>query len=180
MINRDTSATITVWDKTVRLLHWSLVVAIALAWSSTLVWAPTALHEPAGYLAGFIVMLRLLWGFIGSRHARFRQFIHSPARVWRYLQQLTAHCEPRYLGHNPLGGWMVILLLTTVMITALSGWLFTTDRFWGIAWVQQLHAASAWVLLALIAVHIGGVVFTSIRQRENLISAMFSGRKRES
>jgi cytochrome b len=85
--------------------------------------------------------------------------------------------EPRYLGHNPLGAWMVLALMGCVIGLALTGWLYTTDRFFGDETVDAVHQVLAWTLLALIAAHLLGVIFTSLRHRENLVRAMFDGRK---
>lgn len=167
-----------VWDIPVRVLHWTLAAALVLCWISTLGWGLSALHEPAGYVAGATVLTRLLWGFIGSRHARFTQFVRAPARLRAYVAALRAGNEPRYLGHNPLGGWMVLLLLALALCAAFSGWLFTTDRFWGVGWVARLHNAVAWVLLALVPPHVAGVIVTGRRHGENLPRAMFTGAKR--
>jgi cytochrome b len=86
--------------------------------------------------------------------------------------------EPRHLGHNPLGGWMTVILLLTVALVGLSGWLYTTDRFWGVEWVERLHSTLADALLALAAVHVAGAIYASFRHRENLVAAMVHGRKR--
>lgn len=161
-----------------RVLHWGLALAITLAWLSTVVVGIAEWHEPTGYAALIAVILRLVWGFAGSDYARFNNFVHAPYQVRLYLQQLRVGSEPRYLGHNPLGGWMIVLLLLTTVCVAVSGWLFTTDAFWGVAWVARLHEWAAWFLLGMIALHVLGVVYTSIRQRENLVAAMFTGRKR--
>jgi cytochrome b len=166
-----------VWDAPVRLLHWLLVAAIAAAWitSSRI----GAAHEYIGYLAAATVLARFAWGFIGSRHARFSQFILPARPTLAYLRQVISGTAPRYLGHNPLGGWMVLALLSCVAMLALTGWLATTDLLWGYAWPVRIHAGFGWLLLGLIAFHIGGVLFTSWQHRENLIRAMFSGTKDE-
>ncbi|MES2510857.1 MAG: cytochrome b/b6 domain-containing protein [Pseudomonadota bacterium] len=169
--------TVKVWDGLVRLLHWLLVLSVAVAWISTLGWGLLKAHEPAGYVALAVVALRLLWGFTGSRHARFAQFVRAPQTVHGYALKLKSGTEPRYVGHNPLGGWMVVLLLAVVAALGITGWLYTTDYFWGMAWLDQLHGALAWALLALIAGHLGGVLVTSIRHDENLVKSMVSGRK---
>lgn len=169
--------TVKVWDGLVRLLHWLLVLSVAMAWVSTLGFGWVKTHEPAGYVALAVVVTRLIWGFAGNRHARFARFVCRPRAVRDYALQLAAGKEPRYIGHNPLGGWMVMALLAVVAALGFTGWLYTTDAFWGTAWLDQLHAALAWGLLVLIAGHLGGVLFTSLRHRENLVSAMVSGRK---
>lgn len=135
-------------------------------------------HEWFGHAAGAIVALRLLWGLVGPRYARFAQFLRSPAATLGYARQVFARSEPRHLGHNPLGGWMVVLLLAAVALTVASGWLYTTDEFWGVQWIEVLHGASSDALLALATLHVAGVLFTSARQRENLVAAMIHGRKR--
>lgn len=168
---------IQVWDRFVRLLHWALVAAIATAWLSTLDLGIGWAHEQAGYVAAALVSARLLWGWLGRGYARFAQFVYRPSVVLAYSAQMWRHHEPRYIGHNPLGGWMVVALLTCVAGTAFTGWLQTTDRYWGSEPLELAHTWMAWGLLGLIALHVAGVVFTSVRHHENLILAMVSGRK---
>lgn len=169
-----------VWDGVVRTLHWSLVLSVALAALTTLGWG-SDLHQAAGYTAVVVVVLRLLWPWVGgarARHARLRSFVKAPRATLGYLRLVLARREPRHLGHNPLGGWMIVALLATVAALAATGWLYTTDAFWGDQAVERIHAALAWWLLALVIGHLAGVAYTSFRQRENLVAAMFSGRKR--
>lgn len=168
--------TMKVWDPLIRWLHWGLVASIAIAWVAGEAWLRT--HEIAGYVALGIVAVRLVWGFVGSVHARFGDFVKRPAAVWRYAVDVVQVRESRHLGHNPLGGWMVLALLASVAVAGFSGWLYTTDQFWGLAWVDLLHRASAWTMVALIVLHLAGVLFTSLRHRENLVASMLSGRKR--
>ena len=170
------SMTVKVWDRTVRVLHWSLVLAVAVAWLSTV--RGFGAHQPAGYVALGAVLLRLLWGFVGNRHARFAQFVRPPGATLRYAAQHWRGRAPRHLGHNPLGGWMIVALLACVLGLGATGWLYTTDRFWGDAAVDSWHQALAWILLGLATLHVAGVVFSSSRQRENLVASMFSGSKR--
>ncbi|MFI5445415.1 cytochrome b/b6 domain-containing protein [Polaromonas sp. UC242_47] len=171
------TAPIKVWDRLIRLLHLVLVASVVVAWSSTLGQGFVKAHEPAGYIALAVVAIRVIWGFCGSHYARFSQFVCGKGEVLHYADQLRTGKEPRYIGHNPLGGWMVLLLLGLVASLGLTGWLYTTDYFWGMAWLDTLHHALAWALLVLIALHLAGVAFTSLRHRENLVAAMFSGRK---
>jgi cytochrome b len=168
---------IQVWDRVVRLMHWTLVLAISTAWLSTLDIGLGWAHERAGYVAAAVVSSRWLWGLVGGGHARFATFVHGPARVLDYARRLWRQQEPRYIGHNPLGGWMVIALLACTGCTAFTGWLQTTDRYWGSETLECIHTTLAWGLLGLIALHLAGVVFTSARHRENLVKAMFTGRK---
>jgi cytochrome b len=169
------TAVVTVWDPLVRVLHWSLAVGVAVAFVSD---EARALHEAAGYLALAIVLLRVVWGVIGPRHARFRDFVRSPRIVIAYIADILRMRPRRYLGHNPAGGAMIVLMLVLVTVAGASGWLSQTDRFFGVGWVENLHAASANLLIALAVAHVAGVVLASFQHRENLIGAMFSGKKR--
>jgi cytochrome b len=167
---------IAVWDRPVRWLHWALAAGVGSAWVTSEVW--TRFHEPLGYAVLAVAAARLAWGFVGGTRARFRGFVARPAATAAYLAQLVRRREPRFLGHNPLGGWMVVTLLVCVSATALTGWLYTTDRYWGDDGVETLHRLFAWATLALIPLHVGGVILMSARHRENLVASMFSGRKR--
>jgi cytochrome b len=173
----DQGATrVPVWDRPVRLLHWLLAAAVAAAWLTTL--GLSGFHRATGYVAAAVVVARIAWGFAGSRHARFRAFVRGPAATAAYAARLRAGREQRYLGHNPLGAWMVIALLACVAALGLTGWLYTsTDYFFGEPWLESLHAVLAWLLLGLIALHLAGVAFTSRRHRENLVRAMVDGAK---
>jgi cytochrome b len=99
--------------------------------------------------------------------------------VWVYTVTVVRGTEARHLGHNPLGGWMIVALLATVAGASVTGWLYTLDAFWGMAWLEWTHRALAWSLVGLIVLHVGGVIFSSLRHRENLVAAMFTGRKRD-
>ena len=170
---------IRVWDPLVRILHWTLVASILAAWITAEVELESArrAHEWLGYGALAAIAVRVLWGLAGTRYARFRQFVRGPAATLAYGRSVAAFREPRYLGHNPLGGWMVVALLVAATGAGLSGWLAVTDRFWGVKWVEELHEALANSLFALVGLHVAGVVYTSLRHRENLVRAMFTGRK---
>jgi cytochrome b len=168
-----------VWDRPVRLLHWALAAAVAAGWFSTVAGSGIGArwHQPAGYAALAAVVLRLAWSRFGSRYARLH-CVRAPRATWAYARALAAGTEPRYVGHNPLGGWMIVALMASVAGLALTGWLYTTDRLWGDETVERLHVALAWLLVGLAALHVAGVLFTSWRQRENLVVAMIGGDKR--
>ncbi len=168
-------ATVRVWDPLVRLFHWILVISFTIAWLNT---EDKALHKGAGYVVLALVAVRLIWGFVGSRHARFRDFVPRPKGLLAYLKSLWSGHPRRYLGHNPAGGAMIVLMLAMLILTGASGWLSTTDAFWGIAWVENLHAAAANLTVILVFAHVAGVVFSSLAHRENLVAAMITGRKR--
>ncbi len=158
-----------------RLLHWALVATVAGAWWTSSSTAAT--HEYLGYATAVIVLARLAWGFAGNRYARFAQFVRAPATVWRYLRAVLTARAPRYVGHNPLGGAMVVALLSCVLALTVSGWMLGTDLLWGYAWPVQLHYLLAWLLVGLVVAHVSGVLITSWLHRENLVAAMVTGDK---
>jgi cytochrome b len=167
--------TISVWDPLVRIFHWSLVASFAVAWLTGDEWM--SLHEYAGYAAGALVVLRLIYGIAGPHYARFSQFVRRPAATFLYARDIIFNREQRYIGHNPLGALMVLALLGAIAMTSLSGWLMTTDTYWGVEWVEELHEVFANGMLALVALHVLGVVLSSVRHQENLFRSMITGRK---
>jgi cytochrome b len=167
---------IRVWDPFVRAFHWALAASFAVAWLSSENW--DSLHNAAGYAAGALVGLRIVWGFLGPRYARFAQFVRSPGTVIAYLRAIKDGSERRYIGHNPAGGVMIIVLLVAMAATAVSGWLLTTDAFWGSTILQHVHSALAHGVLVLVVVHLAGVALASLRHHENLARAMVVGAKR--
>ncbi len=168
---------IPVWDAAVRVLHWTLVLTVVTAWLTR--HSPGRWHEWLGYATLAIVAARTIWGFIGSSYARFADFVRPASVTIAYARAALSGREARFIGHNPLGGWMVVALLALVALVGLTGWLYTTDRFWGVAWVEELHETLSNILFGFVALHILGVIFTSIRHRENLPASMLHGRKRE-
>ncbi|HWH80882.1 MAG TPA: cytochrome b/b6 domain-containing protein [Burkholderiaceae bacterium] len=177
-MNEDSAATPTVrvWDRPVRVLHWLLVGSVAL--SALGLVALFGVHQPAGYVALGAVFVRVTWGVVGGRYARFAQFVRGPRATLRYARAAALGRAPRFVGHNPLGGWMIVALMACIAALALTGWLYTTDAFWGDATVESLHRALAWALLALVVLHVAGVIATGLKQRENLVESMWTGRKR--
>jgi len=168
---------VAVWDPLVRLFHWSLVVAFVAAWASGEEWRQ--FHEAAGYAIVALVAIRVVWGFLGTKHARFSDFVTRPGAVLAYLRDTARLRAKRYLGHNPAGGAMVVALLVLLAVICGSGILMTTDAFWGVEWVEEAHELAVDATLVLIAVHILGVLVASLEHRENLVAAMFTGLKRE-
>lgn len=165
-----------VWDLPVRVFHWSLVAAFALAWLS----ADDAetLHHWAGYAALALVAFRVVWGFVGSRHARFADFVPRPAALRAYVAAMLRGREPRHLGHNPAAAAMIVFLLAMVVLTGTTGWLTTTEWGWGSEWLEELHEGAANLMLAAVGVHVAAAIYESLRHRENLVRAMFTGFKR--
>ena len=168
--------TVRVWDPFVRVFHWSQAALIAVAWLTED--GPKTLHQTAGYIIAGMLALRVVWGFVGPRHARFSDFVRGPSTVLGYMRAMVAGREPRYLGHNPAGGAMVVALLLTVAGTAVTGWLQTTDAFWGSSVMEEIHETLASLILVLVAAHLAGVALASMRHDENLARSMVDGRKR--
>jgi cytochrome b len=165
-----------VWDPFVRIFHWSLVCLFVFAFATGDEWDKP--HEFAGYVIAGLVGLRVIWGFVGSRHARFTDFVRGPGEVLRFLRDTMRLKAPRYLGHNPAGGMMVLALLFAISVISVTGYMMTTDSFWGAEWVEELHEISVYATLGLVALHVIGVITASSEHSENLVLAMFTGRKR--
>jgi len=168
--------TVRVWDPFVRIFHWSLLGLFVLAFATgdETEW----LHIRVGYAIAALVALRILWGFVGSRHARFSDFVRSPRDTATYLRQAAQWKAPRYLGHNPAGGAMVVALLVMIGGIAATGFAMTTDAFWGSQWVEDLHEGLVYTTIGLIVLHVAGIIFSSLEHGENLVTAMITGRKR--
>ena len=190
MLNQDRndrSSRVYVWDPFVRLFHWALVVAFTVAYltEDDLL----NVHVWAGYVVGGLVVARIVWGFVGPAHARFADFIYSPAETLRYVRDLLLLRAERHLGHSPGGGAMVLLLLVLLAATVTTGLvvyggeqqagplagLFTKDTGES---VEEVHELLANITLALILAHIAAVVLASFVLRENLVRAMVTGYKR--
>ncbi|MFZ6770360.1 cytochrome b/b6 domain-containing protein [Undibacterium sp. Di26W] len=164
-----------VWDMPVRLIHWALVFSIATAWFTS---GQTGVaHEYIGYGAGLLVLARLVWSGVGNRYARFGQFLKPLPATLDYVRLVMRAKAPRYIGHNPLGGWMVVALLSCVALLVLTGWAMGTDLLWGYAWPVRVHITIAWIMVGLIVLHVAGVLFTSWQHHENLAKAMLIGEK---
>ncbi|MCC2652663.1 MAG: cytochrome [Microvirga sp.] len=167
-----------VWDLFVRIFHWSLVFLFLVAFATGDEFE--RLHIAVGYAIAALIALRVAWGFVGSRHARFSDFVRPPAETLGYMRKAVRGRAPRYLGHNPAGGLMTLALLGMITSIAATGFMMTTDAFWGAEWVEDLHEGLVYVTLGLIALHVAGVLVTSYEHGENLVKAMITGRKRAS
>jgi cytochrome b len=169
-------ATVKVWDPFVRLFHWSMVglFAIAFVTGDEL----ERLHIAAGYAIVGLLALRIVWGFIGPRHARFSDFVRTPGDAFRYLRDIVWMRARRTIGHNPAGGLMVIALIVMLAGICATGYLLTTDAYWGSEAMEEIHGALTYATVGLIVLHVLGVLFASVEHRENLVKAMITGRKR--
>lgn len=171
MANSD----IKVWDILVRVFHWGLVSSFALAWITAENWED--MHIWAGYAAAALIGFRLFWGLVGPNYARFTQFVRGPQATKEYARAMLHGREPRYIGHNPLGGLMVLALLAGLSLTAWTGWLMTLPAFKRSEWVEEVHEVMAGFMLMMVVIHIAGVLYASLRHNENLARAMVSGKK---
>lgn len=180
---------IKVWDPVVRFFHWSLVSAFAIAYITEGDFL--SIHSWAGYFILGLLSIRIIWGFIGSSYARFKDFIYSPALIKQYLKDILALKAKRYIGHNPAGGAMVILLLISLLMATssgvllygaaeqagpLGGWFSETGGMLPDI-LEEIHEFFANFTLFLVCLHIAGVVFESLLHKENLVSSMISGFK---
>lgn len=170
------AATLPVWGRAVRAGHWALAGCVI---GALLLHEGGAWHERLGYGALALATLRgsALW-WARAPQLRFAGFVQRPAAVLANLRALRAGTEPRHLGHNPLGGWMILALLGCALTAGASGALSTTDAFWGDPTVYNVHRAAGWALAGLAPLHLAGVLLASWRHRENLVAAMLHGRKR--
>lgn len=169
-------ATVMVWDRFVRVFHWSVVVGCVA--NILLLEGGRTPHEIVGYAVTALVAARLVWGFTGAAHARFADFAPRPAVLIGYLQALVRGREPRWRGHNPAAAVMIFALLGVLIGLGVTGWMTTLDMFWGEEWLEALHRALADGLQIMVLIHAAAAVIESLRHRENLILAMITGEKR--
>lgn len=171
------TATVTVWDPLVRIFHWSLVGAFVVAYATHEDGFSTT-HLTAGYVIAGLVAFRILWGLVGSRHARFADFVRGPRATLGYLRGLVTWNAPHSMGHNPAGGAMVLVLLALLAIISLTGWGMTTTAFYASGTLEEIHETAVNLALVAIALHLVGVAASSVAHRENLVRAMITGKKR--
>lgn len=165
-----------VWDWPVRIGHWLLVAAFALAWATGDSESLRNVHVLAGGTVMGVVLFRLVWGVFGTRHARFASFVRGPGAAFAYVKSLI-FAHPRHTtGHNPAGGWAIVALLALALLTGTTGWLTYQDT--GGEWLEEAHEIFANGMLAVVAVHVAGVLVGSLAHGENLVAAMFTGYKR--
>ncbi len=167
--------TVVVWDPLVRLCHWALAAGFVAAFLAE---EGDLSHQIAGYIAAGAVLVRLVWGFIGPRHARFSSFVPTPRRLLAHLKDMLHGRDRRYVGHNPAAGAMALTLLGLVLVLGVSGWMLTTDQYYGQEWLEVVHEGAAYLGLALVCTHVAAALYESVRHRENLPWAMVTGRKR--
>ncbi|GAB4061803.1 cytochrome b/b6 domain-containing protein [Uliginosibacterium sediminicola] len=165
-----------VWDLPTRVFHWSLALSFTGAYLTSEGEHWRAVHVMFGYTLLGLIVFRVLWGLIGTRHARFASFVTGPARIKSYLQSLRKNQPEHHAGHNPAGALAIVLMLVGGLATVTLGLLAYNDI--GPEWIGDVHAVIANCMLALVGVHIAGVVLSSYLHRENLARAMLTGYKR--
>jgi cytochrome b len=203
-------SSVKVWDIGVRLFHWSLVALFLVAYLSgegEEEGSSAEIHAWAGYIIIGLLIFRIVWGLIGSRHARFSDFVYRPSTIIAYLKSMLAGQPRHYLGHNPAGGAMVIMMLIALAAISWTGLkayqaegkgplaatveivpVAAAEEEWGEygehegneseEFWEEAHEAAVNFTLLLIVLHLGGIVASSLLSRENLARAMITGRKR--
>jgi cytochrome b len=174
--DRTTSRTIAVWDLPLRLWHWLLAACVLVAWFTPTVY--DRWHRIVGYAVLGLLAFRLFWGVFGSRYSRFRMLGLRLRAAPRYLWNLRRGITGRYTGLNPAGTLMLVALLLALAVSTITGAMSVTVTFFGVWWVEDTHHYSSDAVIVLVLLHVAGVVLMSILQRENLIRAMITGRKR--
>ena len=169
---------ILVWDWPVRLGHWLMVGGFILAWLTSESETWRLVHAFSGSVVITVALFRLPWGFIGSRYARFVDFVRGPGSVVDYLRSLIRLDPDHHTGHNPAGGWAIVLLLALGIATGLVGWAMYNEL--GGEWLEDLHEGLAVAMLTVVFIHVAGVISGSLLHGENLVRAMITGHKQGS
>lgn len=175
MTNQQPDHAVRVWDPFVRLFHWSLVTCVLV--NFFVIDDGKTLHQWLGYTASALVCARIVWGFVGSKHARFADFFPTPARIRQHLRNLVAGEKEFHAGHNPVGAVMMLALIALVLSLGVTGYMQTMDAFWGDETLQEVHETLASTLIALAGLHALAAIVMSRIERTNLIGAMFTGVK---
>jgi cytochrome b len=166
---------ILVWDVPTRVFHWLQVLSFGAAYLTAFSERLRNYHVALGYILLGLLVFRLLWGFIGTRYAQFRSFLFNPKEIFSYFLTMFKGRPAHYLGHNPAGSVSVWMLLALGMFICVTGVMALQDDASDL--VVDLHGLATDVMLAVIMLHIIGVLLSSILHRENLVRSMFSGYK---
>jgi cytochrome b len=173
---RDASAVVQVWDPLVRAFHWTVVLGCFV--DLFILEDGKTAHRVIGYAVAFALIARLLWGFVGSKHACFADFVPTPTKLGGYIKALLRREEPRYIGHNPAGAVVMLALMGLLAAVSLTGWMLTLDAYFGSKALEELHEGIANLILVLAGLHAAAAIYESRRHNENLVWAMVTGRKR--
>ena len=166
---------ILVWDLPVRVFHWLLAICFAGAYVTSGSERWRDVHATLGYTVGVLIAFRLLWAIFGTRYARLSSFAYGPRAVLAYLRSLLTRNPRHYVGHNPAGSWAIYAIVTLGVTTVAAG--YATYNHIGGKWLEEFHQVAGNAMLAVVIVHIAGVVISSLLHRENLPKAMLTGYK---
>ena len=165
-----------VWDLPVRVIHWLIALCFTGAYLTAESESWRLLHVSLGYTMGGLIAFRVIWGVIGTRYARFSEFVRSPSAVLQYLRSLMTKSPEHFTGHNPAGAIAVLLLLGVGAAISVSGYALYNDL--GGEWIEEAHELLANAMLAIVCIHIAAVLISSHLHKENLPLAMITGKKR--
>ena len=175
MKNLTSNSSILVWDLPLRLFHWLLAASFTGAFLTAESERWRDVHVMLGYTVLVLLVFRVMWGFVGTRHARFASFAYGPSRVASYLRSLATRVPDHYTGHNPAGSWAIYALLASAVAVGGTGLAVYNES--GGKWVEHLHEFVANAMLAVVALHVIGVIGGSLLHRENLPRSMITGYK---
>lgn len=164
-----------VWDMPVRVFHWSLALSFAGAWLTAERENWQLWHVSFGYSMAILIAFRLLWGVVGTRYARFAQFVRGPGAIKEYFLSYLHGKPQHHVGHNPAGALAIVTIMAVTLVTFASG--YATYENIGGDWLSEVHEAAASLLMGLILMHIVAVVLTSVVHKENMVRAMLTGKK---
>jgi len=164
-----------IWDAPVRVFHWLMVLSFAGAYLTAESERWRLMHVTLGYTMAGLVVFRLLWGLVGTRHARFSSFVRGPAAIARYLRGLISGRPEHHAGHNPAGALAIVALLGMTLVVTAAGW--ATYNEIGGHWFEELHEGAANVMLGIVGAHVAAVVLASWVHRSNLVGTMVTGRR---
>jgi cytochrome b len=164
-----------VWDAPVRVFHWLMVASFAGAYLTAESERWRLAHVTLGYTMAGLVAFRIVWGLLGTRHARFSSFVRGPAAVARYVRAMLSGRPEQHTGHNPAGALAIIALLGLTLAVTAAGW--ATFNQVGGKWFEEIHEVAANLMLTVVGVHVAGVLLSTWLHHDNLIGAMITGRK---
>lgn len=175
MTQTQPKQSVLVWDLPVRVFHWLLVLSFAGAWMTAESEAQQMIHYAFGYTACALVLCRILWGQIGTRYARFNQFIKGPSKTTHHIKSLLNRQQDHQLGHNPAGALAMVLLMVLTLVLGITGYWIVKDLL--SERVGEVHEIIASMAMAVVTVHIAAAILMSFLQNENLIKSMVTGKK---
>ena len=170
-----TTTQIRVWDAPTRVFHWLLVLSFAGAYLTSESERWSLVHITLGYTLGGLIAFRLIWGFVGTRYARFTSFVKGPSEVLQYAKSMATLKPKHFVGHNPLGAVAIVLLIVSGIAIVVTGYAAFNEI--GGEWVAELHEVASHIMLILVGIHIVGVIAASWLHKENLARAMVNGFK---